>query len=629
MRAIRLRRLIIALLAISVMVGYQQVKQADGLTAQAASTIPSEVPTPSPVGILGIYLTTGFSLQPTYSYTYVQNSRILTTATVHSIFDLNPLASDHFQWAQTTDKGENWSDIRGAKDADLKVTPNHIGTVYYQQRFQHFAFSAILAPTYYSEVAALTTVQSPIPATGIKVSTDNDYLYNNQASAQQTYVHATPDPLNATGDLTWSSSDNSLATVSEQTGEVTANISGETGTVSIRGTMTNADGKVVSAEVPITIGGGLDAQTVNEGEPATFNVRGKFDQTPEKVAWYRVDANGKETMVNDQTGTTYTTPPTSSSDQRTQYYARITIRTDGKEQTINTNKASLIVKPNLPRVKIDNTVEYVPTAGDLTPQVDHLDNVVPGDVCRITGTITDENKESRLNNGDFTVKLPKDVTVNSLKVDGHAAGYNRVPEETDVLYLVSDQSFKERKTHIVSVTFKTQHTQNALYSTGFKLLGYTDENRGQFLETFTGKDVVLNLTDGQLDATAHDVNFGNVTAADVGRDLPGQVANNGDLLEVTDNRREKSATTIDLRQESPFKNGQVELDSTIRFVPGPGGTPQELSKNDQPVLTTKDGTAVPSISALRGQKLTIRVNKGASRSGKYQTKLIWTIVTGP
>ncbi|NLR10641.1 MULTISPECIES: Ig-like domain-containing protein [Lactobacillaceae] len=627
----RMARLLSTLLAILVMVGiYFQIDQPRNV-ARAATVQTMQTPSPAPVGALGLYLNTGFNLQPADSYTFVGHKKILTTSVVRSVAEsliIWPPAK--IQWFQQSDDMISATKIDGATSADLTVTPQKQGTVYYQQQYHYLGW--IKPQDRYSRIAKLTTSPDPVAAESLAVRTDNGYLYNNQKDAQQTYVHATPTPVDATGDLTWSSSDPSLATVSKTTGEVTANNSGKAGIVKITGTMTNPDGKAsVSAETSITIGGGLDSQTVDEGQPATFKILGKLDQTPDQVVWHRVDSAGKDTVVSDQTAITYTVPPTTLKDNQNQYYANIKVKSEDKEKEITTNRARLNVKlSTAPNVSIVNTIDNLSNYFALSsPASTGSVNFRSGEECQVVGTISDRNMASKLSKGDFTITLPQGVSEVAIKVDDQAVSYDVKSNDTDNTYSVSGQSLRDKKPHIVEATFTLSNLAKGRYATGFKLSGYDDQSPSQSVGTFSGNEVTMNLTDGKIDATANNVDFGRLTSDNLGQELSGKVVGGGELLDVTDNREHKSETHVALRQVTPLRNGQRDLDAEMSFNPGNGEKLKTLSTKDQDVLTTKEGESLPSIGSAQGQGLMLKVTAGDVQPGTYTTQLIWSIVTGP
>ncbi len=622
-------RVLVGLLALFVvMVGGQRNQQIED--ARAATGIPGKgSPSSTPMGMFGLYLNTGFSLQPDNRYTSVNRSVMLTTATAHSMVDiLIPFASDRFQWYQSTNDGKTWQKLNGDQKADLTITPTQVGTVYYQQSFQYYVNMSIpyVTPTYYSRVAALTTFPQPIPATGLKVTSDQSYLYNNQGNAMVTYVHGTPTPATATGELTWTSSDDQLATVDEATGEVTANTNGQSGTVVITGTLTNDDGSTETDQVAIEVGGGLAAeQRVAEGQTATFSVQGSFAEPPSAVVWHRV-IGGKDTVVTHDSNLSYTTPATSMADDQAQYYAVVTIKApDGSTQNMTTNRAKLTVIPDTtPKVTVTNQVEDVTdNTGNTTSE---LTNILSGDTCKVTGSLRDDNPYSKLTDGEFLITLPTGVQP-AITVDGQEAHFGKYPSGDSMKVLVTGVDFTKTKTHTFSVTFTSNQTDNRTMKTWVDLSG--DDVQNNHLGTYSGEPLTLRFTDGKLHAAANDVNFGEITTTNLGQEIPGIATGDGDLLDVTDNRRHKTATTIDLRQETPFSNGQTTLTAGLSYDDGLGLPALLLTNADQTVASVASGMPVPSIGKSHGENLKVKVATPDFLPGKYTSQLDWTFVTAP
>lgn len=265
-------------------------------TVSKAEVTPYQPPTPDPVILLFIWLTSGYDLQPESQYTSLNNPKTLYTSSGRSLWEsiLGLLSTVNYTWYQSTD-GQTWTQMKET-DKHLTVTPDEVGVVYYQQKTTWKSFPSMFSTTIYSQVAAITTFKNPINAEKLKVTADSEYLYNNQEQAVTTFVRDSPTPVDATGDVTWSINDSGLATVDMHTGLVTANKNGKSGTVTVTGTLTNNDGSTVSDSVDIRIGGGLDNQTVYEGDKATFEIQGEFDQKPAEIVWYKV-GDKKDTVV--------------------------------------------------------------------------------------------------------------------------------------------------------------------------------------------------------------------------------------------------------------------------------------------------------------------------------------------
>ncbi|MFC6202777.1 hypothetical protein ACFP1L_12970 [Lactiplantibacillus nangangensis] len=608
-----------------------------GLETMATSVQADETTTPTPhgtpsappIGSFGIYMNTGYSLQPTSQYTFVNNPKKLTTATVHSVLDnINLFGKDYFTWYQSTDNGATWQAVTtNGTSQDLTVTPTETGTTYYQQSFKYYStpIAGLTAPTYYSNVVFVKTLPSAVSATGLNVTTKDNYLYNNQSTAATTYATATPTPANATGNLTWSIDNNNLATINPTTGEITANKDNKSGTVKVTGTMTNDKTDSISASTTVDIGGGLDDQTVDQGKTATFSIRGDFGTTPDSIVWHKVDTNNKDTVVSDGTSTTYTTPATTAADDKAKYYAVIKATVDSNSNTITTNQATLNVHiDRTPKVIITSKMENLTNNDGNT---DHeLTNVMAGDQVKISGTMNDENGDSNLAKGTFSLTMPGDISNTTLYIDGKQYNYGMpVPDGNgNAAITAKDIDFTSQKQHTFELDFTSNTATNTPFTTNAQLLG-TDSS-GNRLDTYNGEKLTINFVDGLLHADASNVDFGTLTYADVGDQITGST--DGDyLLKVTDNRRDKNAQIITLRQNSPFNNGGHDLAATLSFDNNGKITP--LNTADQEIASTRDDMTVPSIGPDNGQSLKLQLANAPIQVGNYVTTLDWTITSAP
>ncbi|WP_125765028.1 Ig-like domain-containing protein [Levilactobacillus mulengensis] len=656
------QELLVAALLVVLAIGVLRRPRSRVQAEAATTTVPGKgTPSAAPFGLFGFYLNTGFSLQPEDRYTYVNNAKLLTTDTAHSMWAIfNLTAKDHFQWYQSVDGGKNWTKAQDGNKAsdkygttpDLIVTPSQEGTVYYQATFQYYTVLPIwpVTSTYFSRVAAVTTLPAPIDASGIKVSIDDDYLYNNQDAAASTFVHGQPTPANATGNITWTSSDPTIAAVDAKTGKVTANKSGKDGQVTITGTVQN-DGLVdVSDSVTLTVGGGLADQTVTEGQSADFRVLGNIDQKPDNVAWHRVDANGQNKVVANTQSLNYQTPATTLQDDGALYYAEVTVTMlDEQEkpqtQTIKTRQAKLTVNPDTaPRVTITSEMknstassEAATTAQQLSGTVNpirnddtahNLTNIVQGDECQITGTITDANwLNSTMASGELTFELPSSLS-NQVKFI-----LNNVPQAvakqtvgSETIFSVSGLDFSQVifGSYDYEIDFTSPITTNQLYTTGVRLRG-SDKNN-QLLGTYSGPSLRLNFTDGVIDATAHPITFGTLDKTSLGQTVAGQVVDGGNLLDVRDNRRRRDQVAVQLQQSTPFYSGDRPLAADLFYDSGSLSYP--LSNVAQTVINAGAGIAVQSIGA-KGEHLNLKLLYAAYQAGHYTSTLNWTFAAVP
>jgi len=654
------QELLLAVLLVVLAIGILRRPRSHVQAEAATTTVPGKgSPSAAPFGLFGFYLNTGFSLQPEDRYTYVNNAKLLTTDTAHSMWAVfNLTAKDHFQWYQSVDGGKNWTKAQDGNKAsdkygttpDLIVTPSQEGTVYYQATFQYYTVLPIwpVTSTYFSRVAAVTTLPAPIDASGIKVSIDSDYLYNNQDAAASTFVHGQPTPANATGNITWTSSDPTIATVDAKTGKVTANKSGKDGQVTITGTVQNDGLANVSDSVTLTVGGGLADQTVTEGQSADFRVLGNIDQKPDNVAWHRVDAKSKDDKVVANTQSLdYQTPVTTLTDGGALYYAEVTVTMlDEQEkpqtQTIKTRQAKLTVNPStVPRVTITSEMKNTTASeaatsaqqlsGSVNPirnddTVHNLTNIVQGDHCRIMGTVSDANLlNSAMTSGELTFELPSSLS------NQVAFELNDVPQAvakqtvgSETIFSVSGLDFSVRYFYKYKIDFTSPITTNQLYTTGVRLRG-SDKNN-QLLGTYSGPSLRLNFTDGVIDATAHPVTFGTLDKTSLGQTVAGQVVDGGNLLDVRDNRRRRDQVAVQLQQSTPFYSGGRPLAADLFYDSGSLSYP--LSNVAQTVINAGAGIAVQSIGA-KGEHLNLKLQYAAYQAGYYTSTLNWTFATAP
>src|SRR5699024_9631361 len=105
-----------------------------------------------------------------------------------------------------------------------------------------------------------------------------------------------------------------------------------------------------------------------------------------------------------------------------------------------------VIPDPTPKLTITNTVEKLSTSSQPATT---LDNILNNDICQITGTVTDANAASKLDNGDFAINLPKDVSDVSVRVDGQRFPYETTDNGAQKNYLAMNQSFKDEKTHTV------------------------------------------------------------------------------------------------------------------------------------------------------------------------------------
>ena len=209
------------------------------------------------------------------------------TEDTQATFSVTASDAQIYQWQQSTDSGSSWTDISDATDDSYTTGTTTTGMSGNQYRCVVTSASGV---SVISNAATLTVQAKPasVPVTGVKLNKDSLTLQEKGSDT----LTATVEPADATNqDVTWKSSDTSIATVSAD-GTVTA-ISAGTATI----TATAKDGSGVSASCTLTV------------------THGKMVQTPKKDATCTVDGTeeywtceicGKH--FEDESGTIPTTP---------------------------------------------------------------------------------------------------------------------------------------------------------------------------------------------------------------------------------------------------------------------------------------------------------------------------------
>lgn len=600
----------------------------DNVTAKAAVT-PYHQPTADPIILLFIWLTSGYNLQPENQYTYVNNPKTIYTDSGRSVVDalLGLLSTPHYTWYQSTD-GTNWTQM-SQTTKELTVTPSKVVTVYYQQMTRWYGLvPGLLDTIVYSKVAFVTAFSSPIDATSLEVIAESNYLYNNQSSVDTTYVIGTPTPYNATGNITWKVNDTSLATVDTRTGLVTANTTGKSGTVRVTGTMTNSNGTNVSNYVDIKIGGGLDDQTVDEGQRATFEVQGNFGEPPTNVVWHKVDAANKDTVVTNGNSNKliYTTPNTVyATDNGTKYYAVLTITSGDSTTTVTTNRANLSVRKNvLPSVTINSTI-FNNSYDDDNVSNTIINNVSENDQVSYKVDLNDSNINSSMSKADISFKLPTTSIINSLKLNGQDFtdySYTSDNNGNSSTLIVKNVNFSTVKKYSLEVNSTIGKNDDSSFSTAVTMVGY--DTNINVVGNYNAGELTMNFAANSISMKAQDWDYGSINSYN-SKVLLDRKKTENNHLEVTDKRREKKALKLYLAQSNPFKSGENVLPSEMRYYQKDGGY-SVLDSTGTLVSETIEGQTLGSImwSDDEGPKLFIM--DGISQAGNYSTTLEWSLV---
>ncbi|WP_125568124.1 hypothetical protein [Companilactobacillus insicii] len=620
---------------------------------------PMEKPNKDVVKFLGIWLTNGYSLQPENDYyTQVGQTVIIRTSAGRSVWSVltGLLDSPHYRWYKTTDAGETWSAVpesEGGYRMNFPVTPKEIGTTWYQLDTQYWNYlTGWLAKTHiYSQVTAVHA-KEPVNASDLKITTDDDYLYNlgdNVLANNNTYVHAHPTPADANGEVTYSVDKPEIAdfaTDSENGGKTTQLIAkkGAVGTVVITGVMKNPNGSEMRAQTSVRVGGGLDDQTVNIGDTATYTMYGDTvgdDDSENKgkitIEWFKYDQKGKKTTVAQSNNTnykdyiSYTTPPTTMDDDGTQYEAKITFKygtLNLQSKTMTTNKANLTVI-NKPDITVNNSV--INTTHDVQDNDEHnLNDVSNDDLITYKAELIENSDRGVLKDGYYVIPMHKNTNILNVKLDD-------VILDSSKYSVIEDTDNGTADLVISGIDFDGVNIRNHSIEVDTKVAGITDAETLTYTpyvygnsnsnEVYMSKGITekINYTIDGFSVSINDLNYGSVNAFNTKslqyredeHNLP-----NGNVVEIDDRRREKTGKKAYVTQATPLMNENGDqLSSSIRYYEN--GNYTNILNNKTFIKETKYGESFDSIGWQKKDGLLLFLDDIVMKPGIYSSTLTW------
>ncbi|WP_201307949.1 hypothetical protein [Companilactobacillus farciminis] len=606
---------------------------------------PYKTPTGDVRKFLGIWMTSGYNLQPQpNNYTVVDSSTTLRTDQGRSWLSAltSGLAPAHYQWYETTD-GKKWTEIskkNGGTKKNLTVTPKEIGTKYYQQEVKWYYIFSSLSPTVYSKVAAVHALDKHVSATDVEVSVDDDYIYNydSEITTTSTYAHAKVTPTNFTGDIKWSIDNTDLATIDEESGLITANTRTKSGVVTVTATAINNDGTKVSGSAEVTVGGGLEDQTVKAGETAKFELMGNIGEFDEQedmnysIRWFKEDpiTHEQSEIEVGNNATSHTTPKTTLNDDGTLFFAYITVKANNKTYEYTTNEATLHVIPDGgPDITLDDTLENK-TYSNTSDNSTNLYDVNRDDEVVFKTDIVNNSSSGQLKNASYNLPLRAGTTINKVTLDDQ--------EISDTDYEVKTNSDTNELTLVVkNINLGIHKTASLVVDTKV-----SDVNKRETYRTIgylvgkddSGNDVQkisaprsLNLTTNKLEYTIKDIDYGSIKP--IGNDQVIFRQNNesnwpDNVMDVDDMRRDKTPITLSVSQDSDFvsEDSKSTLAGHLKFFDD--DYEQDLLTGSAIVSQTKSGQEMTSLSWQADKGIPLELdNKQLNASGNYETKLNW------
>lgn len=590
---------------------------------------PKSTPSEDPISVLGFYTRSGYILQPIDKIATINSSKTLYTDTRLSIFDvgLNFSSKPHYTWRQSKD-GIHWSDSISS-EKNLTVKSSKKGIMFYQQSIKWYRLIAEEPGTVLiSRVASIETFSDNINATELEVKADSNYLYNDGSNAGTTLVKGITIPEKVTGNIIWTVDDTDLATVDKDNGLLTANDKGKSGSVNVTGTITNSDGSRVVGTKRIDVGGGIDDIEVNEGDSATFQIKGKFDQLPTSITWHRVSVNGSDSIVDNAQNLSFSIPKVSyEKDNGIQYYAVIKIKMDGaEEKSIRTNNANLKVKR---KSNITLSSSLITETGNNTYEGKTLNNVKEGSVISYTAKIK-KGINSAVNKGTLILELPKNISLSSVTLDDVSLGvtvnksvpYISIDDLTiPDRYIIAIKNIQfEKNDYVVKVNVKFSGLNK--FKTKFDFVPYEGEME---FPTIEGETLSWSLENSMLSLNPHCWSYQTIHSKIKDR-LIKRVKMSGNALDITDNRVNKTKAQITLYQYNPFKSGTRTLQAETRYYKKDGSFVPLGGTNGVIVEETAAGEPLKSITWGPNEGPLLYVQPGTLTTGTYNADFTWQLV---
>lgn len=627
----------------------RRYKQVNAEEADTTVVTPYKKPSGNATKFLGIWLTSGYTLQPaTNTYIEVGQTKSISGNAGRSMLQFWATigyTNKRYQWYKSTD-GKNWSKVSDKESGNKKTlsfTPTKEGDTYYQldTYWQTGGLFGLTASHLYSNVATVHAVPEPVNAQSVKVTVDDDYLYNsvNDLINIETVAHAHPDPENFTGTVTWSVDNPNLATIDEETGEVTANTSRLSGVVTVTATLHNPDGTTKQGSETITIGGGLENQTVHAGETATFDLRGNVGDLDEDgdnnytVKWYKEDPithSREQIQKDDPKALSYTTPATTLNDDGTLILAIIQLRYGGKNYSYTTNDAYLYVIPEGgPEIELTNTLTNE-TFTDESNTATWLFGVNNNDTIKYTDTVTNKSTSDRLKDAKYVLPLRTGTRVTSVKLDGKDVDsdkYSLTENDTtkDLDLTISDLQFDINQSHKIEVeTIVTGITQRSR----FRTIPYvTGTASGDKAYQKIGSEEYLNYTTNSVELDpVENFDYGTINSYGSNNLLKRKQELNSpnNIVEVDDMRRSKKAAKIIVNQDGPMTNeaGDV-LAGQLRYYSD--GNYTNLNEQDAVVSEVDDDEPLSSFSWDPDDGILLFLESKLNAAGNYHTKITWSV----
>ncbi|MFD1472029.1 hypothetical protein [Companilactobacillus mishanensis] len=606
-------------------------KYSDGETA-SNSVSPQHTPS-DPAGIaLGLIYRPGFKVQPKENY-YAQvgtNVRINTKfVRVQTLF-----GSVKYNWFLYEPGSSNsWNGKIKEEQSYIDLSSTSPTTKYVQLRANSSFYD------YYSNMAAVHFSEKPIDAKKLDVSLDTDYLsIDDKFNKESALATASPDPIDSTGKITFSTKDNNLVNVNQETGEITLSGTNETGVATIKATIKNSDNTEVSGEAPITVGHVLTGpSTVYAGKDAKFKLNGNINTNEYQIDWYKL-VGTKEVPIAIN-GSKELTIPVSKDDNGTEIRAKL--KHKSKINTIVTNSIKLTVKDIRPVFEVYQFIGSQASSIFFSREKQIAD-LTPGFGLIHALIITDQSEDSNISwrLGTLYAPISKNEDVVSVEIQNKLQKYEVKEIDGKKTLVIPDFGIKHRSGVEIKIHTKVSNkiTQESFeYNPSFVA---TDIAGNEFIVRFPKNTATFQMPevpeetpdpdDGKIDMTPSKIEFGKHPKLNNREIHIVKKADDLEMVKIEDTRSEYKPVELSVQSEGPFhKVGMpnTEAPITFRFITK-SGNEVDLRKNVV-LKQTEEGQPLQSINWKEFEGLKIYIQHNQFDDGNYTTSLLWTVSDVP
>ncbi|KRN99445.1 hypothetical protein [Companilactobacillus kimchiensis] len=628
-----------------ILAGFQtEVILAESLDEQ--NIIHYEPASPHAVKRFGVWTKSGLNINPNAKYTpSVGHEVTIATHFARSVFSTGSFKVA-YKWHKKVNDNP-WEIDESSNGPNITVKPDEPGIIRYQLELIDGAF---FKEHYYSDVATIYASSTDVHAQSIKIQTNTDYIYNIPTGDFENniaFAKAEPNPEDSTGQVTWSISEPTKASI-DKNGQITSapsHTNDNDNLISsffVTGTIKNSDGSIITGTKEMNVGGGLFDQKVRAGDKAVFSIQGfeeniddkinnKEDETADlNVSWHKIDANNKDTLLETKKNSlSFTTENTSLKDNGDKYYAVITMNKQNNFKPLITGQASLTVLPALnPNVTLSDSLQNI-SFKDENDTALEINNVVNKDQINYDFNLNN-NGQKDLHDTVLLTYLPLGTEVTSVTLDGRTLAntkFTTTVDTDDRTMFLTVQIDKLKIGDLKKLTVNTI-THDITKKSSFSLTPYfigTDSDNNVYQSI--GPDLKIHYIANEIIPKFKDIQFESIYPFEenVFKYRSQQTNYPNDIISIDDQRRKKTPVKIFLHQpDSLTDNDNRPLGATFKFARDDKSNPETIQDKILIAQSIK-GQSMNSVRWTHNQGLLLHIDHKNLLAGSYGTKLNWSI----